>query len=96
MITGCPAWAPSIRALVKMVRTRANKKGVAATRHHAEAMTREDLHAMMEWSAFQFPIESVEWARAPKVDGVPVDLATALKHVMMRAFLSSGFTLWTR
>src|SRR5258705_10133576 len=96
VITGCPARAPSIRALVKMVRTRANKKGAAATRHHAEAMTRGDLQAMMEWSASQFPIESVEQARTPKVDSTPVDLAAALKHVMMRAFLSSGFTLWTR
>jgi len=96
VITGCPARAQPIRALIKIVRTRANKKGAAATRHHAEAMTRGDLRVIMEWSASQFPIESVEWARAPRVDSAPVDLATALKHAMMRAFLSSGFTLWTR
>lgn len=70
-----------------------NKSGVkgAATRNHAAAMSIEDMRKWGEWS------ES-KWPRA-KVDeklGIVSELQDKMKHFMMRAFGSSGFTLWTR
>ncbi|KAJ7792481.1 hypothetical protein B0H14DRAFT_3563421 [Mycena olivaceomarginata] len=66
-------------------------KGAAATRHHAEATTIEDIRAMMQWSGSECPNEKLE--NAPKTQE---ELELMIKHGQMRAFLSSGYTLWTR
>ena len=95
-VKGCPARAPCVKDLLKIIRVRSNQTGAAATQKHAEAMKVEDLETIMNWSESQHPIEAVELARSDSDLGMPTDLATPLKHVMMRAFLSSGFTLWTR
>jgi len=78
---------------VKVVRTRDNQKGAAATRHHAEAMKIEDLETVIKWSEFIAPPEHVQ--QLARSDS-PEMAAATLKHCMMRAFLASGFTLWTR
>lgn len=92
-VTGCPARASVIETFVKAVRTKSGAKGAAATRNHAEAMKIEELKKLMEWSAQQCGPEMLE-------TGFEVtDLNTLKlieKHGMMRAFMSTGFTLWTR
>lgn len=90
-VSGCPARAASIETFIKAVRTKAGVKGAAATRNHAEAMTIEDLKKLMDWSEKQC---------SPKMLQKELESLDELKktemHGLMRAFLASGFTLWTR
>ena len=91
-VHGCPARAPAVRSVVQAVKTRARTKGYSATRNHAEAMTIEEIQKLMKWSETQcsnellttVPIETKE------------ELKRRLEHGLMRAFMASAFTLWTR
>ncbi|KAJ7182080.1 hypothetical protein C8R46DRAFT_885244, partial [Mycena filopes] len=76
---------------VKCIKTKARVKGAAATRHHAEATTIEDMRQMMQHSESVCPNEKL--LANPESDN---DLQEMIKHGMMRAFMSSGFCLWTR
>ena len=61
------------------------------TRHHAEAMGLEELKKVMQWSEMQY--QSKMLTVEPKCIN---ELMLAVEHTMMRAFMTSGFTLWTR
>ena len=87
-IHGCPAKSSTIQTFIKLIKAKSRAKGTAATQHHAEAMKIKDLAAIMQWSECEVPPESLA-----KRGG---NLKIQLKHTMMRAFLSSGYTLWTR
>lgn len=92
-VRGCPARAPSVKALVRSVKTRAKTKGESATRNHADAITIEEMKAIMEWSERECPNELL--ATISGVDDIG-ELRRRLEHGFMRAFMSSVFTLWTR
>jgi hypothetical protein len=49
------------------------------------------MKALMDWSFSQLGEESLS---KKFTDGS--ELMEATKHILMRAFMSSGFTLWTR
>ena len=91
-VHGCPARAPAVRSVLQAVKTRAHTKGASATRNHAEAITIEEIQKLMNWSEMQcsnelltmVPIETIE------------ELKCCLEHGLMRAFMTSAFTLWTR
>ncbi|KAK7013580.1 hypothetical protein R3P38DRAFT_3576197 [Favolaschia claudopus] len=83
-VTGNPARAPPIVDFVKCIKNKSRVKGAAATRNHAEATTFEDMQQFMEWSQLDLKAK----------DGK--DLVHMIEHGLMRAFLSSGFVLWTR
>ncbi|KAJ6587601.1 hypothetical protein DFH09DRAFT_1245331 [Mycena vulgaris] len=90
-VHGNPGRAPDIQSFVKCIKTKARVKGAAVTRHHAEATTIEDMHMMMQWSESE--------CTSQKLLGKPehaADLLLMMKHGMMRAFLSTGYLLWTR
>ncbi|KAJ7473394.1 hypothetical protein FB451DRAFT_1468164 [Mycena latifolia] len=91
-VTGCPARAPEIQAFMKCIKTKARVKGEAATRRHAEATTIEDMKKMMAWSESQCSAEELKKAKPKDLEA----LLRLLKHGMVRAFLSSGYSLWTR
>ena len=60
-------------------------------RHHAEAMRLEDITQVMNWSEMQCP--------PSKLCDSPKDLDEmmhSVKHGLMRAFMTTGFVLWTR
>lgn len=71
---------------------RARVKGASATRNHAEAITIEEIQKLMNWSETQcsnellttVPVETMEESKR------------RLEHGLMRAFMASAFTLWTR
>lgn len=107
-ISGCPGRARNIRELVKAVKTRGKKKGAAAARNHAEAMSIEELRHLMVWSA---SMSSQNHIRVAMQDSEPqatmepttMNIATenncfneVIEHTYMRAFASMAFTLWTR
>lgn len=91
-VTGCPARAVEIQGFMKCIKTKARVKGEAATRRHAEATTMEDMKKMMAWSASECSAEALKECEPKDVNA----LLLLLKHGMVRAFLSSGYTLWTR
>ncbi|KAJ7656034.1 hypothetical protein DFH06DRAFT_1411728 [Mycena polygramma] len=90
-VRGNPARAPEVLGFVKCIKNKARVKGAAATRHHAEATTIEDMQGMMQWSESQCPAQKLQQKPANAKD-----LLMMIKHGMTRAFLSSGHVLWTR
>lgn len=91
IVTRNPARAPSVKEYVKCINTKSGAKGAAATCHHADAMRIEDLAKIIEYSKEQCSCEQLE-----KKAVSAQELTQMIKHGMMRAFLTSGFTLWTR
>ncbi|KAJ7500182.1 hypothetical protein B0H11DRAFT_2155556 [Mycena galericulata] len=91
VVTGCPARAQAILSFIKVIKTKSNVKGAAATRHHAEAMTIQDMQKWMNWSESECPV-----SKSDKVSTDGSERLVVIKHTMMRAFGSSGFILWTR
>ena len=94
-VLGCPARALSVRTVLDAINTKSGVKGATATRKHAEAMTVEDLQKMMRWSENECLHSYIDPERVKAVQSVE-RLQFLTKHGMMRAFSSSGFTLWTR
>lgn len=95
-VKGCPARASSVRAVVQSIKTREKVKGASAFRNHAEAMSIEELAHLMEWSEQACPSDLLTPESLLQIQGSVEDLKHRLHHGFMRAFLSSGFTLWTR
>jgi len=91
-VHGCPARAPAVRSVLRAVKTRACTKGTLATQHHAEAITIEEIQKLMNWSKKNCPNEKLT---SMPVENV-VELKLCLEHGLMRAFIASAFTLWTR
>lgn len=91
-VKGCPARSHEVRQVVKAVKTRAGKKGVSANRHHAEAITIEEMGLIMRWSE---SICSHVQLQKPPLHDVNV-LKIVDKHGLFRAFASTAFTLFTR
>lgn len=94
-VSGCPARAPSVIAVLDAIETKASAKGEAATCNHAKTITIEDLQMITRRSQDQCPHEKVTPEGAKSAETVD-DLKFITKHGMMRAFSSMGFTLWTR
>ncbi|KAJ7812413.1 hypothetical protein B0H13DRAFT_1665854 [Mycena leptocephala] len=90
-VRGNPARSPEIESFVKCIKNKARKKGAAATRRHAEAMTIEDMRNIFKWSESECPSQKLESKPASLEERILM-----IKHGMMRGFLSSGYTLWTR
>jgi len=88
-VKGNPARSAAVQDILKAVKNRDKANG--STRNHAEAMSIDEMKKLMDWS-------KVHFSRDPndlKFDNAH-ELVMAAKHYLMRAFASSGFTLWTR
>ncbi|TFK70514.1 hypothetical protein BDN72DRAFT_896416 [Pluteus cervinus] len=94
VVTGNPGRSKLLLDYLKALRAMANVEGKSAKREHAEAMTIEEMQQIMEWSELVCPHERLERPnfRHDDID----DFRLVAKHGMMRAWFSSGFTLWTR
>jgi len=88
-VKGNPARAACIQDIMKTILNQCGSNG--DTRTHATAISIEDMKALMDWSYSQLGEESLS---KKYTDGS--ELMEATKHILMRAFMSSGFTLWTR
>ncbi|KAK6991995.1 hypothetical protein R3P38DRAFT_2571614 [Favolaschia claudopus] len=91
-VKGNPGRAPQVVDFVKCIKNKARVKGAAATRNHAEATTIEDMRQFMDWSESQCSNEKLESLKFQDNK----QMLLMITHAMMRAFLSSGFVLWTR
>ena len=97
VVTGCPARAPVVLAVMKAIKTMNRVKGMRANRQHAEAITIEELTYVMQWSEVQSPryLLCDDRVRASYC-GDRGMLFHVARHGLMRAFMSTAFTLWTR
>ena len=87
-VRGCPARAPAIKTLIKVVKAKCSADGIS--RRSAEPMTVEDLAQIINWS------EKLSPPNQPAESNKQEEFLTATKHAMMRAYMATGFTLWTR
>ena len=94
-VIGCPARAPAVEKVVKAIKTKSRVKGSSATRQHAEAMTIEELNYVVAWSEGQCSSHLLG-TRLPASHDTGTIRYHVAKHGFMRAFMSTGFTLWTR
>ncbi|KAM6495111.1 hypothetical protein JOM56_009734 [Amanita muscaria] len=81
---GCPARSNAILSIMSVIKNKNGIKGAHTVRNHAEAMTLTVLSRIVAWSEVEVPLPTVG------------DLANVILHFLMRAFMASGFTLWTR
>ena len=89
VVTGNPARAANISDLLHAIKTK--DKSIGGLRNHAEAMSIQDLRVIMRYSERECP---PDWT---SLDLQVLETRQHLaKHLMMRAFLSTGFTVWTR
>ncbi|KAG6834956.1 hypothetical protein H0H93_006101, partial [Arthromyces matolae] len=109
-VTGCPARASCVLDIKKAVQNRG--KTDSATREHAKAMTIEDMTKLMQYSQMLCSDARLDNLRSVPLPGgenrvfdvleekyIPLTVDALLfvfEHGFMRAFSSSGFTLWTR
>jgi hypothetical protein len=87
-VTGNPARSACIEDLMKTIKNKSGANG--GHRNHAEAIRIEDVGRIMEMSEKQCPGGTYEHIKDAN------ELKTVTEHLMMRAFITSGFTLWTR
>ncbi|KAF9026800.1 hypothetical protein BDP27DRAFT_1376154 [Rhodocollybia butyracea] len=95
IVTGNPARSHLINTFRQVIKTKSAAKGVEATRNHAEAMTAEDIEAMIAWSEKMCPKSAVDFVLSGSDCNVE-HVMLVIEHTFLRGFLSSGFTLWTR
>ncbi len=89
-VTGNPASSARVQDMLQALKNKSRANG-AGGRNHAEAMLIEDLRKLLDWSTSQCPND---WLDKEITD---VDtLHFIAKHLMMRAFTTSGFVIWTR
>jgi hypothetical protein len=88
-VSGNPARSAMIQDLLKTIKNKCGAEGDA--RNHAKAMTIEDMETLMNWSEGCVPNRMADHEFTDAAS-----LANAAKHFFMRAFMTSGFTLWTR
>ncbi|TFK49186.1 hypothetical protein OE88DRAFT_1810043 [Heliocybe sulcata] len=89
-VRGNPAESAAVKDLYQSIRNRCRSLSGKRT-HHAEAITIEEVRAIMTWSELKCP-STVEYATITD----PTELFTYLVHMEMRAFIPSGYVLWTR
>ena len=90
IVKGCPAHAGDVRGLLKQIKNKNGKEGGKALCNHAQAVQIEDLTQMMDWSEKVVLSKSLEMLDKKDIT------FEVIKHTLMRVFLSSAFTLWTR
>ena len=88
-ITGNPAKAATVSDLLHDVKNKGKSTG--GLRNHAEAMSIHDIQTILSYSERQC---SSQWTSYDMQ--VLETRRHVAEHLMMRAFLSIGFTAWTR
>jgi hypothetical protein len=88
-VRGCPARAPAIKSLLTVVKKKSRAESTG--RKHAAPMSIEELTQIIRWSESVCPPSQLT---RPAQNAKEQFLVA--KHALMRAFMTSGFTMWTR
>jgi hypothetical protein len=91
-VTGNPARAACIEDIMKTIKNKCGADG--GHRNHAEAMKIDDMRRVIKMLEEKCdPGLSYEYSDFKDSSGKWKELT---EHLLMQAFLTSGFTLWTR
>ena len=88
---GNPASSPEVEDMVQAVKTRDSAEG---ERCHSAAMSKEYMDRVMEWSTQECPVDILKHLQCS--EAFAKVRAKVTKHLFMRAFCSSAWTVWTR
>ncbi|KAF8514460.1 hypothetical protein BU17DRAFT_68392 [Hysterangium stoloniferum] len=93
--TGCgnPANSRDVERIIDAIKRRDGNEG---SRSHSTAMTKQDMDKIIQWSNQLCPDSMLEELGKLSQGEYWKELPFVVKHFMMRAFATSGFTLWTR
>ncbi|KAG1779265.1 hypothetical protein EV702DRAFT_966351 [Suillus placidus] len=97
VVTGNPALSAAVQDMMEILKNNEGAEG--GMRNHASAMTIEDMRKLMSWSYDQCSDELVSRIYQCLQTGGVLDIADmvlAQRHLMVRAFSTTGFTIWTR
>lgn len=97
IVTGNPALSAAVQDMMEVLKNNEGAEG--GSRNHASAMTIEDMRKLMAWSYRQCPDEAVHLVCQRVRAGSTLDVAEVIlaqRHLMLRAFSTTGFTIWTR
>ncbi|HEV7737561.1 MAG TPA: hypothetical protein VGO47_09355 [Chlamydiales bacterium] len=93
---GNPASGREVKDTLDAIKAR---DGAIGERTHSAAMTKEYMDRIISWSYLNCSDEFVERTLQSAFSGVQdhvKNIAKVIKHLFMRCFLTSGWTLWTR
>ncbi|KAF8067516.1 hypothetical protein FPV67DRAFT_1416491, partial [Lyophyllum atratum] len=97
-VTGCPGRAKAIKDILHTVSLR--QKAHTMPRLHAEAIRIEDLEQIVAYSEAQASSQDIDArmnsAKHPLSRTEKGLNKVASKHLMMRAYMATGFTIWLR
>ncbi|OAX35046.1 hypothetical protein K503DRAFT_803109 [Rhizopogon vinicolor AM-OR11-026] len=97
VVTGNPALSATVQDMMEVLKNNEGAEG--GSRNHASAMTIDDMRKLMTWSYRECPDEAVGRIFQGVRTGSMLDVAElvlAQRHLMLRAFSTTGFTIWTR
>ncbi|KAG1838125.1 hypothetical protein F4604DRAFT_1962174 [Suillus subluteus] len=96
IVSGNPAQSAAVQDMMEVLKNNEGAEG--GCRNHASAMTIEDMRKIMAWSYKQCPDELISLIYSQVQSGLPLDMdevISAQKHLVIRAFATTGFTIWT-
>ncbi|KAG1733068.1 uncharacterized protein EDB91DRAFT_1084578 [Suillus paluster] len=85
VVTGNPAQSMAVQDMMEVLKNNEGAEG--GSRNHASAMTIEDMQKVMAWSYKQCP---------DKLISLIYSRVRTQKHLVIRAFATTGFMIWTR
>ncbi|KAG8946442.1 hypothetical protein FRC03_001367 [Tulasnella sp. 419] len=93
---GCPGTANEYTALVGHLKKKIVERG--DTRHHSQPMTIEAVRKLMAYSLEKCPASLVDDLDKGRIKAEDFNATRLLvvKHLWFRAYLTTGWTLWTR
>ncbi|KAG1805102.1 uncharacterized protein HD556DRAFT_1437265 [Suillus plorans] len=97
VVMGNPALSAAVQDMMEILKNNEGTEG--GMRNHASAMTIEDMQKLMSWSYDECSNELVSQIYQCLQAGEVLDIADvvlAQRHLMVRAFSTTGFTIWTR
>ncbi|KAG1720901.1 hypothetical protein EDB19DRAFT_1835760 [Suillus lakei] len=96
VVTGNPALSAAAQDMMEVLKNNEGAEG--GSRNHALAMTIEDMQKLMAWSYSQCPDGIVSHIRQSIEGRSTLDVADVIlaqQHLMVRAFSTTGITIWT-
>ncbi|KAG0700237.1 hypothetical protein DFH29DRAFT_876759 [Suillus ampliporus] len=97
VVTGNPAQSAAVQDMMEVLKNNEGAEG--GSRNHASAMTIEDMRKVMAWSYKQCPDELISLIYSQVRSELALDMddvILAQKHLVIRMFATTGFTIWTQ
>ncbi|KAG1783677.1 hypothetical protein EV702DRAFT_1190702 [Suillus placidus] len=97
IVMGNPAQSAAVQDMMEVLKNNEGAEG--GNRNHASAMMIKDMRKIMAWSYKQCPYKLISLIYSQVQSGLPLDMdevISAQKHLVICAFATMGFMIWTR